>query len=362
MDEPSIKPSEPEREFHPLADVFPMMSDAELAKLADDIKANGLRQPITLDEEGRILDGRHRYRACKMAGVEPHFEDFAGGDPLTFVVSLNVNRRHMNESQRAMVAGRLANLPRGANQHSKEGPQICASLAAQLLNVSPRTVDMAKALLRDSTAETIAAVDTGKLKVGRAYAETKAKVAGTPGIAMKHVEVNAMSAIVDAPADVIFVYPPWDADGPTSKWPTLTSEVVDKLGSMVKAAAAGDCQLFMWAPPTRIVEVLRFIEQIGFRCELQMGWPDQDGSRPGAEFAIFARKGQPRLIDIATLGDGDTASRVIEGAELRARIFSRGFANEIGTANRETLDRRPAYAGRSLGEAIGQNPKDGIDS
>jgi hypothetical protein len=32
---------------HPAADVFPMMSDEELEKLGQDIKANGLLDPIT---------------------------------------------------------------------------------------------------------------------------------------------------------------------------------------------------------------------------------------------------------------------------------------------------------------------------
>jgi hypothetical protein len=71
-----------EMECHPLADLFPMMPDADLALLAEDIKANGLFDPI-VTFEGQILDGRNRPKACQMAGVDPVFKAFEGDDPVT---------------------------------------------------------------------------------------------------------------------------------------------------------------------------------------------------------------------------------------------------------------------------------------
>jgi ParB-like chromosome segregation protein Spo0J len=59
------------RPVHPIADLFPMMTDEELADLAADIKANGLLHPIVVDKEGALIDGRNRARACEIAGVEP---------------------------------------------------------------------------------------------------------------------------------------------------------------------------------------------------------------------------------------------------------------------------------------------------
>jgi hypothetical protein len=55
-----------EYEPHPLANIFPLMTDAELKVLADDISRNHQREPITL-YQGLILDGRNRYLACKLA-------------------------------------------------------------------------------------------------------------------------------------------------------------------------------------------------------------------------------------------------------------------------------------------------------
>ncbi len=88
--------------FHPVAAIFPLMEDRELAELAEDIRKNGLRQRITT-YEGKILDGRNRSTACMMAGVEPRTVEFTGTrlDALAFVWSMNRERRHLTSSQAA---------------------------------------------------------------------------------------------------------------------------------------------------------------------------------------------------------------------------------------------------------------------
>ncbi|VEI13250.1 ParB N-terminal domain-containing protein [Trueperella bialowiezensis] len=88
---------------HPYADKYPMLPDDELAELAESIRANGLRQPIVTDREGRILDGRNRYRACELAGVQPDYVVYDGEDLAEYVIDCNTSRRHMSTGARAMA-------------------------------------------------------------------------------------------------------------------------------------------------------------------------------------------------------------------------------------------------------------------
>ena len=92
--------------YHPIADVWPMMQEDQLQELAADIKKNGLIQPVWL-YQGMILDGRNRWAACKIAGVEPKTKEYTGDAPTAFAVSLNDKRRHMNKGSLAAVAAEL---------------------------------------------------------------------------------------------------------------------------------------------------------------------------------------------------------------------------------------------------------------
>jgi hypothetical protein len=93
-------------DFHPIANVWPLMQEEELKALSQDIKQNGQLNPIWL-YQSKILDGRNRYTACVMAGVKPLTKDYTGEEPAAFAVSLNDKRRHMNKGQLGAVAVEL---------------------------------------------------------------------------------------------------------------------------------------------------------------------------------------------------------------------------------------------------------------
>lgn len=158
-----------EYQFHDFANLFPLIEGEEFLALVDDIRAHGVREPIWL-YEGKILDGRNRYRAAIDAGAEFDTREYEGNKPLEHVVSLNLHRRHLNESQRAMVAARLATLERGGNQHS-EGVPI--GRASELLNVAPRSVARAASVQRHATPELQRAVESGKVAVSAAAQAAK---------------------------------------------------------------------------------------------------------------------------------------------------------------------------------------------
>ena len=93
-------------EDHPLASAFPLLKPDALNALADDIRRHGLKEPI-VKYEGKILDGRNRYRACLKASVEPLFTEYSETTPVQFVISKNLHRRDMTAGQRATAAVEL---------------------------------------------------------------------------------------------------------------------------------------------------------------------------------------------------------------------------------------------------------------
>lgn len=176
-----------EIQFHPLAEIFPQFSDEEEKDLAASIAKHGQQHPIIL-YQGKILDGRHRYRACKAAGIKPRFEQYKGSDPLGFVVSANIDRRHLTIGQRAVIAARIADLKQGEagvsamNQSAnlrfgENAPKITHSDAADLLGVSERSVDVASSVLDHAPKSVVKAVESGEMSINAAANAVKAKQA-----------------------------------------------------------------------------------------------------------------------------------------------------------------------------------------
>jgi hypothetical protein len=93
-----------ESRFHEVTTIFPPMEEEEYRSLVADIQEHGLREPIWT-YQGKIIDGRHRSCACEQLGIEPTYREWDGNGSLTaFVVSLNLERRHLTSSQRAIVS------------------------------------------------------------------------------------------------------------------------------------------------------------------------------------------------------------------------------------------------------------------
>ena len=137
---------------------------------------NGLWNPLFVctDPNGEelLLDGRSRVAACELAGVKPKYVSYEGNDPVGFVMSQNVHRRHLNESQLAMVAADLANLKLGHNQYKPKGssadPPMSQAQAAAMVGTSVPSVKRAAKVLKNGTPELIEDVRSGKTTVTRA--------------------------------------------------------------------------------------------------------------------------------------------------------------------------------------------------
>lgn len=324
--------------FHPLSELFPLMQGREFDELVADVKANGLREPIwTYD--GQILDGRNRWRACESAQVAHRpMREYTGDDPVSFVVSLNLHRRHLDESQRAVVAARISNMPHGGDYTSDRPIGTSLGQAAELLNVGERSVKRAKEVLRDGASELVTAVESGRVSVSAA-----ADVAELPKEQQREIVAKGEKEILDAAKQIresraverrqrndelrtaamavetpkgkyrcIVIDPPWDVQkyerdvrpnqSSDLDYPTLTHEQIAEfdIGGM---ASDDGCHLFCWTTQKHLPPTLEIIEQWGFKYCLVMVWHKNGGPQPfglpqyNCEFVVYARRGAPDFRD-----------------------------------------------------------------
>lgn len=152
---------------HPAAALFPMMSEAQLRDLAEDIKANGLRSKILL-HEGMILDGRNRLRACELAGVQPDFApaNLNGGSPALFVVTVNLPQRDLTSSQKAAVGAEITEMLK--DEQNKLKPEV-RKRGRRPKSAAPPSGDPALGrLLGESRHRAAAALGIGKTPIQQA--------------------------------------------------------------------------------------------------------------------------------------------------------------------------------------------------
>lgn len=183
---------------HSVASVFPSMTDEEYQSTKDDIKANGQREEVVV-KDGQVIDGRHRDRACCELGIETKVREFGsrpcdGDDVLSFVLSENLKRRHLDQSQKSLVGAASREwYDRQAKERQKDhgktapgkGKTLPANLpevngdardqAAKAVGVSGKLIDYATKVIKEGTPELIQAVQNRSIKVSRA-----AKLSGLP--------------------------------------------------------------------------------------------------------------------------------------------------------------------------------------
>lgn len=161
---------------HPLSSAFPAMTDNEFQELKDSIEVNGVLNAITI-YQGMVIDGWHRYKAANELGIDcPETELDESIDPKDFVLAQNKNRRHITIAQLAIATAQVyAWHP--ASRPNKDAPSAPLSKTnAELANMSgasERTIQQAKAVLRDASPEVKEAVKSGKIGLKKAQAISK---------------------------------------------------------------------------------------------------------------------------------------------------------------------------------------------
>lgn len=348
-----------QHETHPAADVFPLIEGAEFDALVEDIRSHGLREPIVRtwvvdpiyageQRKPLILDGRNRLRACEVAKVRPEFRDYEGDDPMSFVMSLNLARRHLNESQRAMIAARaLPIFEAQAKERQREGgrgkgmanvpePQRGTSRdhAASQTNVGARTVQHAATVLAKATPEVVAAVDRGKLAVSAAAELSKLSPdrqrevlarsdtrkdgeirGGLVRAYAKQAEKAEVARQIEAepppmpsgPFRVIVSDPPWAYDkraGDASHrgdlpYPSMTTDAICALDVESMAHPDG-CVLWLWTTNAFMRDAYRVLDAWGFHEKTILTWAKDrmglgDWLRGQTEHCILAVRGKPTI-------------------------------------------------------------------
>lgn len=162
---------------HPASELFPLLSGDDFTRLCADIREHGLKLPIIIHPDGTVLDGRNRLRACEEMGIRPVTVPWSGkpGDEIPFVLSLNLSRRHLDTSQRAMVAAKIATMRQGNPNTARAVLPPTQPEAAKTLHVSPDSVQRARVVLEEGTPEQIKAVESGEKTVAEVVREIRPK-------------------------------------------------------------------------------------------------------------------------------------------------------------------------------------------
>jgi ParB-like chromosome segregation protein Spo0J len=181
---------------HPAAELFPMLSENELVALKNDILAHQQEYPIIVWND-MIVDGRNRFRACEMLGRKPKIKEMQFADEaavISYIISTNMRRRHLTESQRAMIASELANLPahRPADGSAPIGA-LTQDAAAEQMQVSRRSVQRA-AEVQEKAPDLAGKVKSGELKVSKAAQIARERSRPSPAVTDY---ANADDSVID---------------------------------------------------------------------------------------------------------------------------------------------------------------------
>ena len=137
---------------HPAAALLPPMSDAKLKELGEDIKVRGQQTPIVIFVDDKVkhwlLDGISRLEAMQRSGLQViennalnilavDWQEIDDVDPIAYVLSANLHRRHLSARDKRELAGNLLEM-----FPSKSDRQI-----AEMVGLSHPTIKVVRAEL-----------------------------------------------------------------------------------------------------------------------------------------------------------------------------------------------------------------------
>jgi N6-adenosine-specific RNA methylase IME4 len=291
-------------EYHPAAQAFPILPDDRLNDLAEDIKKNGLREPIVLCDE-KILDGRNRYMACATAGVKPRFVHFDTGDPWAYVWSLNGERRDLTADQRYLIWKECHEKSCEWQRIEYERKKEANCKRSKATKAQPRTKDGTK--LASGSGTSCAATrgaEENSSRTARAYASKTNRGAVErmdrlakkrpdlakkvkngemrPGAAMRELKRDeVIEKVAELPGGkyrVLYADPPWQYGQTTHEkyghtgrhYPAMSMAELSALD--VQSLSTDEAVLFLWTTSPMLPEGLTLMSAWGFSYKASFVW------------------------------------------------------------------------------------------
>lgn len=278
---------------HPVANIFPIMNQADFDALKADIATNGLLEDIWLHPDGRIVDGRNRYRACCELGIEPGFRTYAGSlEPpalVQFVVSLNLKRRHLDSGQKAFVALEVEQvLAEAAREKERERKTQPKNFTDELLTFQRFEKSITDA--SSSVAQAAAIMGTNRQYVSdakRIYEQAPDLAQAVKRGDMKITEARRQlvrRTIASAPVlptgkyRVLYADPPWSYSNTQPDYHTEQRDhypvmsIAELCNLPVKDMADDNAVLFLWVTSPILEESFRVIRAWGFQYKASFVW------------------------------------------------------------------------------------------
>ena len=325
-------------EIHPLAETFPSLDTDDFSLLAVDILTRGIQVPLVFIKDTDILvDGVHRLKAWSKMGLEDPYpvHEIEESEVYDHVISVNLRRRHMNESQRAIVAAKLSELS-PVGRPATDSDAITIDEAADRLKVSSRLVQQARKVNRDAIPEVQQAVADGQLTVSdaetaikqltdeeqaKAIEEYRRPTDDLPSIgkdtlmAAHRRVIRAEQAVMETPPlpddifRVVVIDPPWPVaqnapmEGALGGIPYVTMDLGEIVEFDVPGVLADDAWVFLWTTHKFLPAAIQITELWDLTYITTMVWDKQNGPqlqgtmRYTGEFIVVAKKGAPKFAD-----------------------------------------------------------------
>lgn len=290
-------------QIHPAANVFPMMEDKRFAELKEDIKQNGLREPITLCD-GMVLDGRNRYKACEELGIEPSTRNYSG-NPWSMSWSLNGARRDLEDTRRALIKIKI---DAGSDQWTTHASEIAAKANAKRSEAAkaqhevsiPRRGETMVLVPKEQAPNesTRAPGRTARAQAANVSSGTQAKaewitnkrpdladqiISGDirPAEALRIMKRDEVAKKVDLPTSkyrVIYADPPWSYGNTQPDYQTEQRDhypvmpLSDICAIPVSEIADDNAVLFLWVTSPILEESFQVVKAWGFKYKASFIW------------------------------------------------------------------------------------------